>query len=403
MYFKHVIPAFKSKKTNNLKKRVIVVGGGYAGTYAAKKLQHDFDVTLIDAKEYYEFTPSRLRTLSEPWHAFKVKLLYDSLLSKTRVVTERVQYITEDEVVTERNSVFKYHYLIVTTGSRYKEAIFPPISNSYESLPRNNLRAKIISARAPNFELYHQLIDESSKILIIGGGTVGVELAGEISEFFDGKQVTLIHSQSHLMNRSPEKAARHAEQFCKVNNINLVVGERIVEQTGLYFKSDLGNIYEADIAFICTGNVPNSELFKPAFTESLNRYGFAKVNKHLQLHGFNNIFVAGDLTDIPEEEEKLCQTAFDEIKVVIKNIINFEKGSALVDYTPAPCPMLISLGKYDGILTYKSWAFTGIIPAVMKEFVEWKEMVYYWKLNHFSLRSQKTDIDASWRVGALVV
>jgi len=366
-------------------------------------LQHDFDVTLIDAKEYYEFTPSRLRTLSEPWHIFKVKLLYETLLTKTRVVTERVQYITEDEVVTEHNSVYKYHYLIVTTGSRYKETALPPISGNSDSLPRNNLRAKIISARAPNFELYHSLIEESSKILIVGGGTVGVELAGEIAEFFDGKQVTLVHSQTQVMNRSPEKAAKHAERFCKLNNINMVVGERIVEQTGLYFKSDLGNIYEADVAFICTGNIPNSELFKPAFTESLNRYGFVKVNKSLQLLGFNNIFVAGDITDIPEEEEKLCQTAFEEIKVVIKNIKNFEQGKNLVEYSPAPCPMLISLGKYDGILTYRSWAFTGFIPAVMKEFVEWKEMVYYWKLNHFSLRSQKDDIDASWRVGAQVV
>jgi len=384
------------------KKRVLIVGGGYAGTYAAKRLQYDFDLTLIDAKEYYEFTPSRLRTLSEPWHTFKVKLLYETVLSKTRIVTERVQYVTEDEVVTEHNSVFKYHYLIVTTGSRYKETVFPPISSITEPLPAN-LRAKIISARAPNFELYHNLIEQSRKILIVGGGTVGVELAGEIANFFDGKEVTLIHSQTQLMNRSPEKASRYAEHFFKHNNVNLVVGERIIEQTGLYFKTDVGNLYEADIAFICTGNVPNSELFKPAFTEALNRYGFVKVNKHLQLTGFTNIFVAGDLTDIPEEEEKLCQTAFNEIKVIICNINNAEHGKSLQEYHPAPCPMLISLGKYDGILTYRSWAFTGFIPAVMKEFVEWKEMVHYWNSQHFTWKKQQTNIDASWRVGAYVV
>jgi len=167
--------------------------------------------------------------------------------------------------------------------------------------------------------------------------------------------------------------------------VSIVVGERIVEQTGVYFKSDVGTIHEADIAFICTGNIPNSEILKPGFPEHLNRFGFVKVNEHLQLTGFYNIFVAGDLTDIPEEEEKLCQTAFEEIKVVISNIKNQESGKPLTKYVPTPCPMLISLGRHDGILTYRGYTMTGFLPAVMKEFVEWKEMVWYWDWHHFKM------------------
>jgi len=113
--------------------------------------------------------------------------------------------------------------------------------------------------------------------------------------------------------------------------------------------------------------------------------GFVKVNEHLQLAGYRNIFVAGDLTEIPDQEEKLCQTAGSEIAVVIKNIYNMELQKSLAKYTVAKCPMLISLGKYDGLLTYRGWTFTGFIPAVMKEFVEWKEMVWYWNFEHFRL------------------
>jgi hypothetical protein len=39
------------------KKKLVIVGGGYAGTYAAVKLQNHFDTTLIDTKSYFEFTP----------------------------------------------------------------------------------------------------------------------------------------------------------------------------------------------------------------------------------------------------------------------------------------------------------------------------------------------------------
>lgn len=78
------------------KKRIVVVGGGYAGTYAAKQLEFDFDVTLIDMKDYYEFTPSRLRILVEPAHAYKVQVRYESILSNATIVTDKVENITPE-------------------------------------------------------------------------------------------------------------------------------------------------------------------------------------------------------------------------------------------------------------------------------------------------------------------
>jgi len=151
----------------------------------------------------------------------------------------------------------------------------------------------------------------------------------------------------------------------------------------------------------------NSELLIPSFNNYINKYGFVKVNENLQIPEYPNIFVAGDITDIPEEEEKLCQTACEEMKVVIANILNLSKGKPLRKYCPSPCPMLVSLGKYDAILTYRGWTFTGFIPALMKEFVEWKEMVWYWNWNHFSLRAEaqysKNIIERKWRVGVTIV
>ncbi len=70
-----------------------------------------------------------------------------------------------------------------------------------------------------------------------------------------------------------------------------------------------------------------------------------------------------------------------------------EGKNTLVRYSPSKLPMLISLGKYDGIFTYRGYSFGGFIPAAMKEFVEWKEMVYYWQWNRFSLRRDGSSIN----------
>ena len=72
------------------KKKVVIVGGGYAGVYAAKKLERKFQVTMIDTKDYFEFTPSRLRTLVEPWHTHKIHLPHSSILQHTKIVSDRV-------------------------------------------------------------------------------------------------------------------------------------------------------------------------------------------------------------------------------------------------------------------------------------------------------------------------
>lgn len=47
---------------------MVIVGGGFAGACVAQALEPDFRVTLIDNKDYFEFTPSVLRTIVEPNH-----------------------------------------------------------------------------------------------------------------------------------------------------------------------------------------------------------------------------------------------------------------------------------------------------------------------------------------------
>ena len=49
-----------------IKKKVVVVGGGFTGSNTARLLEKDFDVTLIDTKSYFVFTPSIIKAISMP-------------------------------------------------------------------------------------------------------------------------------------------------------------------------------------------------------------------------------------------------------------------------------------------------------------------------------------------------
>lgn len=370
------------------KKRVVIVGGGYAGTSIAKDLEWDFDVTLIDSKDYFEFTPSKLKTLIDPSHIYKIQMRHDQYLIYTQIVMDWVYKVNIDHVVTANKNI-PFDYLVICTGARCHEAKFPSIGGVET---RGNLvESTIVSSRSPNLEYYYHALKNANRILIIGGGTVGVEMAAEIIDSFPDKELTIVHSGRSLVHRSPAKASEYAERWFKQRNVRLILQDRIIKQDGNRFQTSQGQILEAELAFICTGNIPNSECLKNGLfgANCLTSDGFVLVNPYLQIPHYPHIFVGGDLTFIPKEEEKLCQTAGAAADIIIRNIRNLERNKPLKPYEPSQYPILISLGRYDCILTYRGFTLTGFLPALMKEFVEFKEMVHYWDWKRFQFWQKK--------------
>eukprot|EP01117_Protostelium_nocturnum_P004805 TRINITY_DN1744_c0_g1_i1.p1 TRINITY_DN1744_c0_g1~~TRINITY_DN1744_c0_g1_i1.p1 ORF type:complete len:424 (+),score=136.04 TRINITY_DN1744_c0_g1_i1:100-1371(+) len=360
------------------KKRLIVLGGGYAGTLIAMKLENEFEVTLIDDKEYFEFTPSKLRALVFPSQTRRMRSNYSDFLPRSIIIKERISSVSEG-CVRAGGREFPFDYLVVSTGSRYSDPQSIPISSASGSNSEGiESKSPLISTREKDIHLQHSSLKGSEGVLIIGGGTVGVELAGEIAHFFPTKKITLVHSESHLIQRSPPRAINYTHKFMKNNGIELILNDRVVsrdENGSFYTKS--GVQIRSQLAFLATGNLPNSEFLRGGhYSSALDSKGFVKVNQHLQIPGTINVFVAGDVASI--QEEKLCQTAGDHAQLIASNIRALEKGKKLQSYHPKPCPMLISLGKFDGILTYRGFSMTGFVPAAMKEFVEWKEMAQFY-------------------------
>lgn len=340
-----------------MQKRVIIVGGGFAGTYVARKLQNHYGVTLIDSKDYFEFTPSVLRTIVEPQNAEKIQAQHSAYLQKAVVIKEYVTGITPKEVITPTRN-FYYDYLVICTGSSYNAPI-----KDFDI---------VTSARAQELVSYAQKLKQSNSVLIVGGGLVGVELAAEIIEKYPSKKVTIVHGNSELIERNPAIARNYAHKFLKKRKVRMLFGEIVTGKHGKLYATNKNGQLSADLAFICIGISPNSGHLKGFFASSLDSRGFLKVNRFLQVEGFRNIFAAGDVTAIMEE--KTAQNAEKHADIIVKNIEALEIEHELKDYKPKPRIMAISLGKWNGIIVYGNFVLTGIIAAFAKWLVEWKTM-----------------------------
>ncbi len=346
-------------------KQVVVIGGGFAGSYIAKKLESKFNVTLIDSKDYFEFTPGILRTIVEPEHMQKIQALHSSYLKKATVVVGDVKEVGKDYVIvnSEMDKKIKFDYLAICSGSRY-------------NLPIKE-KGVIITTRANHLVSANTSLKNAKNVLMIGGGLVGVELAAEIITKYPDKKVTIVHAQDKLIERNPQKAVNYAEKFLKQRGVNIVYTERIssMGKSNCVFKTNKGRTIYADLAFWCTGIAPNFEFLSKKMKTTLGDRNSVKVNNYLQLNGYKNIFAAGDVTDILEE--KTAQNAEKHARIVVANICALESGKDLRKYKSNVTPLVISLGKYHGILVYGKLVLTCIIPGIMKGIIEKREMMRY--------------------------
>ncbi|MEM3113287.1 MAG: FAD-dependent oxidoreductase [Candidatus Pacearchaeota archaeon] len=341
-------------------KKLVILGGGFAGAKIAKALENYYHVTLIDSKNYYEFTPGILRSIVKTKHLRKIQVLHRHYLHKAKVLNENILSISNKQIITNKRKL-KFDYLVICLGSSY-------------NIPFKE-KDIIIATRGKNLKEHYKKLCKAKKITIIGGGIVGVELAAEISEFYKDKEITIIHSKNKLMERNSIKAINYAEKFLKTRGIKIIYNERAVSYVKKTVLTDKGTKVKSDMVFICTGIKPNYEPLEKNFKKFLNEKNQIIVNEYLQVNGYKNIFAAGDITAI--KEEKLAQNAEIHADIVIKNLKNIDKNWPSIKYNSKPRIMVISLGRFNGILQYGNFVLTGLIPGILKTLIEWKTMIRY--------------------------
>jgi NADH dehydrogenase FAD-containing subunit len=339
-------------------KRVIVIGGGFCGASIARELQKEFEVILVDDKPYFEFTPGVLRVAVEPSEAQRLRVMHLNYLTKGRVERGKVKAVEDKSIRVGTHNV-PYDYLVICSGAKYNST--------------NSKEMGIIPAyRGDDLEKHAEELLKAGHVLIIGGGLVGVELAAEICSRHPYKKITLVDAGSRIMERNNEKTSRYAEAFLRRHNVEIVGGEKIAKKEKGIFFTDKGTRIVADLVFGCVGMKANAPFMHAA---ALDERGSIKVDEFLRVEGKKNIFAGGDVTNI--REEKTAQVAEEHARIIVKNIRAIEHEKSLVAYTPKRKPMLVSLGTWNGIYEKGNRVMTGVVPAMIKMYVEKRTLSKY--------------------------
>lgn len=335
-------------------KRVVVVGGGVAGSLVAKSLQFHADLTLIDPKDYFEIPWASLRSMVEPSFAERSVIYHRDYLTNGRVVVSKAINILNSQVLTADGRLIAYDYLVIATGHD-------------DRLPQTR------PERLEQYKSENEEIKASGSILIVGGGPTGVELASEIAVDFREKRVTLVHNGSRLLEFIGPKAASKTLEWLKSKKVEVKLQQSIdldnISVGSKSYVTSRGETIKADCVLLCTGKQPGSAwLSETMLKGNIDGFGRLKVDENLRVKGCKNIFAIGDITDI--KELKQGYLAQKHALIVAKNLKLLltlgGKESKMSVYKPNSIKVIVSLGRHDAVAQHPLTTLIGLVPGLIK-------------------------------------
>lgn len=324
---------------------VAVVGGGYGGWVVAKTLdsEADADVVLIDPRDAFANVAGSLRALAQPDWASNMFFSFDTLLTRGKVVQDSAVSIDPGGVTLASGGRVDADYVVLATGSSY----------SYPARPRSLSTADALN----DLNQTHKELLDSDRVLILGAGPVGTELAGEIKEVWPAKQVTIVDPGSELLSGFLPEVRGELHRQLDALGVQLRLGVELSAPPSTEpgrsetFTVTLvgGEEITADIWFRAYGVQVNSDYLADGKLVIRNPRGAVRVAPTLQVQGYDHVYALGDITDIPEA--KMAAYAMQHAEIVAANIAAQLRGEKPEStYSPAPDPMiLLPLGPRGGV------------------------------------------------------
>jgi NADH dehydrogenase FAD-containing subunit len=320
---------------------VVVVGGGYGGIAVAKALDATSDVVLVEPKDAFMHNIAALRALVDPTWLSRIFFPYGGLLANGRVIRDRAIAVDPGRVVTASGEEIAADYVVLATGSSYPFPAKTDLVDTYRT--QEQVRQT------------HDALAAADRVLLIGAGPVGIELAGEIRHVWPEKAITLLDATDEILGGpyNPELKTELRRQLI-ASSVELILGSPLRQalptepgELGTFtVTTGAGTEITADIWFRCYGVVPNSDYLGESLRPARRSDGFIEVDPTLQVAGHTKVFALGDLSTA---DAKMAGFAGHQATVVVDNIKALTEGrSDLTEYESMGVAIAVPIGPSGG-------------------------------------------------------
>ncbi|MBF4694785.1 FAD-dependent oxidoreductase [Fusibacter ferrireducens] len=410
---------------SNLKK-VLILGGGYAGVKAGKTLHkifkknEDVEITLIDKNPYHTLMTELHEVAGHRTEPDSIRIDLRTIFSgrKVNVVTDQVEKIDfENQKVSTTRKVFDFDYLIIAFGSSTNSFGIPGIDEYAYTLWSYEDAIKIRSQVEKMFQL--AAIEEDEKVrrqmltfAVVGGGFTGVEMAGELGEAkkhlaekyeINKDEITIynIEATSRILNtlkddRQVEKVERRFERL----GVTLLKDAAIVNVMPDKFELKDGRVIACNTLIWGAGIKVNN--FVGSLGLKAGRAGRVDVNEYMQTAEYPNVFVAGDNTHYEDQDgllPQIVEAAEQSGHTAAENIANLIQEKPLQSHKQVYHGFMVSVGSRYCVSDNNGLKLSGFFSMLVKHLVNFyylltvsgvAQLFEYWRHEFFHIKNNRS-------------
>jgi NADH:ubiquinone reductase (H+-translocating) len=377
-----------------MKKKIIVIGGGFAGVQLVRKLDKKlFEILLLDRLNHHQFQPLFYQVATsqiEPSSiSFPLRHVFNSVRSTQIRMTEVQQVIPSENKIITTTGEFHYDFLVVATGCKtnffnnesIEDKVFP-LKTTYDAIA---IRNHIITVFEKVLHADQQEKQHLLNLVIVGAGPTGVELAGAFAEIknnvlpkdypgIDFSQLTiyLIEGSKSTLSSMSKKARKASGRYLAKMGV-VIKTETIV--TGYDGKSVLLSDGES---------IPSSTVIWAAGVTGNKVEGFPDhcwiannriiVNRYNRVEGFENIFALGDIAYMvtpkyPKGHPQVANVAINQARLLAKNLKRMTENKPLQDYEYKDLGSMATIGRNKAVVDLPFIRFKGYIAWLVWMFL----------------------------------
>lgn len=376
-------------KIDTSRRKIIIIGAGFGGLWAVKALRKSaVDVTLIDRNNYHLFLPLLYQVAAAEIEPDQIAYPIRNIVRRFRNIEFLMGEVQNIDLINNRvefaGSLLDYDYLILATGSTSN---FFGVEGAAEHAFTLKAMAEATALRNHILRFFERASyendpDRLKKLLtfvIIGGGPTGVEFAGALAELIygplakdypkidlDKAKIVLIESTDRILPTMSDKTSQYALK--RLGGMNVIVKLKC-----LAHKITGDGVHLKDASFIQSGTIiwtAGVTGSMPGFIKGISqrRTGLLQPLPTLQIPGYLNAYVLGDLAGFVDNERPLpmvAPVATQQGEHAATNILRQIRGLPPIPFKYHNKGVMATIGRNKAVVQLKRLSFTGFIAWIM--------------------------------------
>jgi NADH dehydrogenase len=376
------------------KRKIVIVGGGFGGLYAAKYLaerlaQNDeWEVVVLSNTSYLLFYPLLIKVATGQVESRHASVFLRGYLDRCRVVLGQFldydpqrQQLRFQPHLHDEPQTMTYDHLVLALGSKTVMPDIPGLAQNARTMHSIEDALESRQLFLDRLEMAEGEADPAKRrelltFTIVGGGYTGCELAIDFYEFLQDAQtlyphvnaddihVHLVEMEKQLLPGMPEKLSQATQQHLENRGVQLHLEDSLESVDRQQARLKSGMILPGGGLYWCAGVGPTRA------TQNLklpkNKKGFIKTTEYLNVPGDEHVWAIGDCAANPSPGGSVypptAQIALKMARHLAKNILRSTVDKPILACRVKSAGMIIPLGKHYAAAQIRSLTMTGIVP-----------------------------------------